>query len=36
MVLELDEESFETRECPCCGKLISKLCFKCEHLYCNV
>lgn len=36
MVLELDEESFETRECPCCGKLISKLCFKCEHIYCNV
>jgi len=30
------EENLATKECPCCGKLISKLCFRCEHLYCKV
>jgi hypothetical protein len=28
-------ENVQTKECVCCGKVISKLCFKCEHVYCK-
>ena len=31
----VDDETMNYRECPCCNKPITKLCFKCEHLQCN-
>jgi hypothetical protein len=31
-----DDDGLPNKECPCCGKFISKLCFRCEHLFCRV
>lgn len=33
---ELNQKSFQTRQCPCCGKVITKLCFRCDHTLCLI
>lgn len=32
---EGEGEPEPTKQCPCCNKDISKLCFRCEHTYCE-
>ena len=35
-LLEGESEPIPTKTCKCCNKDISKLCFRCEHIYCKV